>query len=284
MTQKTILVTGGNGQLAASIRELAPSYTSFKFIFRESDSLDITDSNLVNTFFLQNRIDWVINCAAYTAVDKAETESDLAYNVNKKGAENLAKGCPDNIKFIHISTDFVFDGQKDTPYNEEDSTNPIGVYGHSKLEGEIAVTSSLEKYYIIRTAWLYSEFGSNFLKTMMRLAETKSEINVVKDQIGSPTYALDLAKALMKIITEDNNKFGIYHYSNEGEISWYDFAKTIFDITKSTIKVNPIPSSEYPTPAKRPKYSVLDKNKIKDAFDAEVPNWKDSLKKAISKL
>lgn len=284
MTQKTILVTGGNGQLAASIRELAPSYTSFKFIFRDSDSLDITDSDLVNTFFLQNRIDWVINCAAYTAVDKAETELDLAYNVNKKGAENLAKGCSDNVKFIHISTDFVFDGQKDTPYNEEDATNPIGVYGHSKLEGEIAVTSSLEKYYIIRTAWLYSQFGSNFLKTMMRLAETKSEINVVNDQIGSPTYALDLAKALMKIIIEDNNKFGIYHYSNEGEISWYDFAKTIFDITKSRIKVNPIPSTEYPTPAKRPKYSVLDKNKIINAFDSEVPNWKDSLKKAIYKL
>lgn len=284
MTQKTILVTGGNGQLAASIRELAPSYTSFKFIFRDSDSLDITDSDLVNTFFLQNRIDWVINCAAYTAVDKAEAELDLAYNVNKKGTENLAKGCSDNIKFIHISTDFVFDGQKNTPYNEEDPTNPIGVYGHSKLEGEIALTSSFEKYYIIRTAWLYSEFGSNFLKTMMRLAETKSEINVVNDQIGSPTYALDLAKALMKIITDDNNKFGIYHYSNEGEISWYDFAKTIFDITKSTIKVNPIPSTEYPTPAKRPKYSVLDKNKIINAFDAEVPNWKDSLKKAIYKL
>lgn len=285
MMGKTILVTGGNGQLAACIKELAPNYTSFNFIFADTDSLDITNSDLVNNFFLKNNIEWVINCAAYTAVDRAEIDIDQCYKVNKKGAENLANACKaGNAKLIHISTDFVFDGRKPTPYIEDDNTNPLGVYGQSKLEGELVITSSLKQYYIVRTAWLYSEFGNNFLKTMLRLAEIKSEINVVDDQIGSPTYAMDLAQALLKIITEDNNNFGIYHYSNEGEISWYDFAKTIFNLTKSPIKVNPIPTSRYPTAAKRPEYSVLDKNKIISVFGVETPNWEDSLKKAINRL
>jgi len=281
---KTILVTGANGQLAKCIKDLESEFSEFKFIYTNSSEFDITKKDQI-AFFNNYKIDWCINCAAYTAVDLAENESDKAKEVNTYGCKNLAQACKDfNINLIHISTDFVFDGNASQAYKETDATNPIGVYGLSKLNGENEIISILENYYIIRASWLYSEYGNNFLKTMLRLAKDRNEINVVADQIGTPTYAKDLAKMLLKIIEKENKNFGIYHYSNEGVASWYDFAKAIFDKKNSTIKINPISSENYPTPAKRPSFSVLDKSKIKSTFQIEIPYWRDSLKTAMSRI
>jgi len=281
---KTILVTGANGQLAKCIKDLESEFPGFKFIYTNSSEFDITKKDQT-AFFNTYEIDWCINSAAYTAVDLAERESDKATEVNTLGCKNIAQACKDfNINLVHISTDFVFDGNTSQAYRETDTTNPIGIYGLTKLNGENEIISVLENHYIIRTSWLYSEYGNNFLKTMLRLAKDRKEINVVENQIGTPTYAKDLAKMLLIIIEKENKNFGIYHYSNEGVASWYDFAKAIFEINNSSIKINPIPSENYPTPAKRPSFSVLDKSKIKNTFQIEIPYWRDSLKTAMSRI
>lgn len=282
---KTILVTGGDGQLAMCIKDLESNYPDFKFTYTNSSELDISNLNQVNKTFSIQKFDWCINCAAYTAVDLAETEIQKAHDVNQIGAKNLALACKQyKTKLIHISTDFVFDGNMPKAYTELIATNPLGIYGLSKLKGEQEITSILSNYFIIRTSWLYSEHGNNFLKTMLRLASTKDEIGVVSDQIGAPTYAKDLAQMIIHLMHVESNEYGIYNFSNQGIASWYDFAKAIFELSKSNIKVNPIPTSSYPTPAKRPPFSVLDTTKIKTSFQIEIPYWRDSLKTAISNL
>ncbi|GAA3777044.1 dTDP-4-dehydrorhamnose reductase [Corallibacter vietnamensis] len=280
-----VLITGSNGQLATCIKDLERQHPNLSFIYTNSSQLDLTNQEAINLFFETNKIDWCINCAAYTAVDKAETDTEKAFKVNEQGPKHLALACNNhNVKLIHVSTDFVFDGSKSSPYNEEDQTKPLGVYGTSKLQGELAIKDVMNAFFIVRTSWLYSEHGNNFMKTMLRLAQTNKELNIVADQVGTPTYAKDLAGALLRIITSNSNKYGVYHYSNEGVTSWYDFAKAIFDISEIEIKVNPIPSKEFPTPAKRPSYSVLDKQKIKENLNIETLYWRERLKTAIKNL
>ncbi len=277
-----VLVTGASGQLGQSIEFVASKYPEIQFIFASSQDLDITNEDRVNTFFDQNNIDYCINTAAYTAVDKAESESDKAYLINVIGSRYLAKACQKSeTTLLHISTDFVFDGTASVPYSETDTTNPIGIYGKTKLEGEIEVALHCEKHFIIRTSWVYSQFGNNFMKTMLRLAQDRDSLNVVNDQIGTPTNALDLAETLLAIIKSDSTEYGIYNFSNEGVCSWYDFAKEIFRVNAISITVNPIPTEAYPTPAKRPAYSVLDKTKIKTIFGINIKSWQDSLLQTI---
>jgi dTDP-4-dehydrorhamnose reductase len=276
-----ILVTGASGQLGQSFQFIANEYNDYKFVFKNSKELDVTNSTQVDNAFDLIKPNFCINCAAYTAVDKAETETDLAYKINVLAVENLANSCKkQNIPFIHISTDFIFDGTKKTPYLETDATNPLGVYGKTKLDGELILQKTWEKHIIIRTSWVYSQFGNNFMKTMLRLGAEKTELSVVSDQTGTPTYAVDLAHAILKIVQKP--VFGVYNYSNLGVCSWYDFAQKIFEISENKIIIHPIKSIQYPTPAERPKYSVLDKTKIMDTFDLEIPNWEDSLKKVLS--
>ena len=279
-----VLVTGSNGQLASCIKDLAKRDTSLNFIYTDYQELDICDLNQIELFFKSNqKIDYCINCAAYTAVDKAESEVEKTFEINAQGAKNLAIVCSEfDTVLIQVSTDFVFDGEKTEPYTETDVANPISVYGASKLQGEVEIQKTYKKHFIIRTSWLYSEHGNNFMKTMLRLAETRDEISVVSDQIGTPTYAGDLANVILKIITSNTRSFGLYHYSNEGETSWYDFAKAIFEASNLKIKVNAIKTEAYPTPAKRPVYSVMDKTKIKSVLKMKTLDWQDSLKKAIA--
>lgn len=283
-----VLVTGSKGQLGQSIQFIANNYPEIEFVFCDSSTLDITDLNNTQKIFKQYKPNYCINAAAYTAVDKAESEPDKAHLINVIGAKNLAEVCKENNTILlHISTDFVFDGDSSklrmtNGYTEEDQPNPTGVYGQTKLDGEKAIQSTFENYYIIRTSWVYSQFGNNFMKTMLRLASERETISVVNDQIGTPTYAIDLAEVLIKIIhySESNSiqPFGIYNFSNEGQCSWYDFAKKIFEVNKISINLLPIPTSSFPTPAKRPSYSVLDKSKIKTTFGVEISNWENSLK------
>jgi dTDP-4-dehydrorhamnose reductase len=285
-----VLVTGSNGQLGMELRILAASYPQYNFIFLSHLDLPIENRETVFYFFRNYSPDYCINCAAYTAVDKAESEKNLAFDINTEGAVLLAAACSVyNTKLIHISTDYVFDGTASVPYKEDDSTNPQSVYGESKLEGEMQVVQFNKEAIIIRTSWVYSEFGKNFVKTMLKLMSEKKEINVVSDQIGSPTYAADLAETIMGIIL--NSQFsiinwtsGIYHFSNEGIISWYDFAIAIKELSGSTCKINPIPTSQFPTPAKRPAYSVLDKTKIQKTFSIQLKDWKQSLDHCIKKI
>jgi dTDP-4-dehydrorhamnose reductase len=280
-----VLVTGGYGQLAKSIKDVAPISPKLNIVFKGSDTLDITDLEALKTAFQENKFDYCINCAAYTSVDKAEEDTDAAYKVNEIGVKHLAKICSEyNVVLIHISTDFVFDGNASKPYNEAYETNPLSIYGLSKLKGEIVIQETCSQHFIIRTSWLYSEYNHNFLKTMLRLANTRDEIKVVSDQIGTPTYAKDLAQTLLEIINKNNNAFGLYHFSNEGVASWYDFAVAIFEETKATTKVLPIKTKDYPTPATRPNFSVLDKTKIKASLDITIPHWRKSLRKAILNL
>jgi dTDP-4-dehydrorhamnose reductase len=275
-----ILVTGASGQLGQSFQNIAKDYINFKFIFKNSQELDITSLAQVESAFETFQPNFCINCAAFTAVDKAETEIELAYKINVVAVENLAIICKkSNITLIHISTDFIFDGTKNTPYQETDTTNPLGIYGKTKLDGEIILQKTWEKHIIIRTSWVYSQFGNNFLKTMLRLGAERKELSVVSDQIGTPTYAVDLARAILKMIQKP--VFGVYNYSNLGICSWYDFAEKIFEIAKINIILHPIKSIQYPTPAERPKYSVLDKSKIMKTFDLEIPHWEDSLRKVM---
>lgn len=273
-----ILVTGASGQLGQSIQFIASNYSDCQFIFASSTDLDITNQERVNHFFDTNTIDFCINTAAYTAVDKAESEIEKAEAINVVGPRNLAIACQKSqVKLLHISTDFVFDGASSKPYLETDATNPLGIYGKTKLEGEQAVANAMNDYFIIRTSWVYSQFGNNFMKTMLRLASERDTLSIVSDQIGSPTNAIDLAKALLSIIQSNSSKYGIYNFSNEGIASWYDFATEIFRINKVVINVNPIPTEAFPTPAKRPKYSLLDKSKIKNAFGIDIKTWQESL-------
>jgi len=274
-----VLVTGGKGQLASCIKDIDKQYEDLNFIYTDYQELDICDLNQVNAFFKSNqKIDYCINCAAYTAVDKAEIEVDKVFEINATGPKNLAVACREfDTILIQVSTDFVFDGEKDEPYSETDVAKPISVYGASKLQGEQEIIKTLETYFILRTSWLYSEHGTNFMKTMLKLAETRDEISVVSDQIGTPTYAGDLAAVILKIISSKNINFGLYHYSNEGVASWYDFAKAIFEASNIEIKLNPIKTSAYPTPAKRPVYSVMDKTKVKSRLKVEIPFWSESL-------
>ena len=277
-----VLVTGASGQLGQALQSIASSYTNVAFHFLNSSELNITDLEQCKAVFNTIKPDFCINAAAYTAVDKAESEFDKATLINVKGAENLAHVCKDqNTILLHISTDFVFDGTATKPYTEEDIPNPSGVYGQTKLDGEKAIQAILDNYFIIRTSWVYSEFGNNFMKTMLRLGTERSSLSVVNDQIGTPTNAVDLARVLLEIIKSDKKDFGIYNFSNEGQCSWYDFAKKIFEINKIEIDLQAIPTSAYPTLAKRPCYSVLDKSKIKKVFGVEVENWEESLNNVL---
>lgn len=286
MAQKKILVTGSNGQLGSEIRELSNSYPGYAFFFTDRDELSIIDEKAVNTFFDKHQPSFCINCAAYTAVDKAEdpAETPFAEALNADAAGYLAKACArHHTKFIHVSTDYVFDGNNTVPYKETDITEPASVYGITKLNGEqqaMAHTDSI----IVRTAWVYSPYGKNFVKTMLHLMQNKPRISVVSDQYGTPTYAADLAAAIMQIIASGKWQPGIYHYTNEGKISWYEFALAIKEITGAACEVKAIPTSEYPTPAKRPAWSVLDKSKIREVYSIEIPGWRKSLEACISKI
>ncbi|WP_405384873.1 dTDP-4-dehydrorhamnose reductase [Maribacter sp. LLG6340-A2] len=282
---KNVLVTGGKGQLATSIKAISNTLDNVHFIFVDVEDLDITNTNQVNNYFKSHNITHCVNCAAYTAVDKAENEKEMAMLVNNIGAKNLALACnTNNAKLIQISTDFVFDGKKSNLYNEKDDVEPLSVYGETKLKGELAIANILKEHYIIRTSWLYSEYGHNFVKTMLTLAANRDELSIVCDQIGTPTYAGDLAALILLIITEDNKAYGVYHYSNEGVASWYDFAKAIFEESEVNVKVLPIKTEQYPTPATRPAFSVLDKTKIKQLMKIEIPYWRSSLKNCIANL
>lgn len=274
------LVTGGNGQLAQCLKEIVKYHDELDITFQDLPDLDITNKQQLESYFSNNELDYCINCAAYTAVDLAEEQSELAYAVNAEGPKNIAMLCLKyNIKLIHISTDFVFDGQQRTPYSETDAPNPLSVYGASKLQGERNIQDVMENYFIVRTSWLYSEYGKNFMKTMLKLSETRDQISVVSDQIGSPTYAGDLAAALTKIVLSSSTNYGVYHYSNLGTTSRYDFAVEIFKQFGKTIEVKPIKTKDYSTAAKRPKCSVLDTTKIKNNFNCTINDWQTSLNK-----
>lgn len=284
-----VLVTGAGGQLGQALQFIAPNYPEIQFVFCDSTKLDITNFNNVKQLFKQFKPDFCINAAAYTAVDKAEIEPEKAHLINVIGPKNLAVVCQEfDTVLLHISTDFVFDGMKNSPYSEEDTPNPSGVYGQTKLEGEKAIQETWQKHFIIRTSWVYSQFGNNFMKTMLRLASERDKLSVVNDQIGTPTNAVDLAEVLVKICTSifhlpSFNLFGIYNFSNEGQCSWYYFAKKIFEFNNIKINLEPIPTTSFPTPAKRPGYSVLDKSKIKKVFgpeiSGEVKYWEEGLKR-----
>ncbi|MCF6129786.1 dTDP-4-dehydrorhamnose reductase [Flavobacterium sp. AS60] len=279
-----VLVTGANGQLGQSLQFIAPMYPNLNFVFCSSADLDISDLEKCQTVFSKIKPNYCINAAAYTAVDKAESEPEKAQLINVIGAKNLAVVCKEyETILIHISTDFVFDGNASKPYTENDIPNPTGVYGQTKLDGEKAIQSIFDNYYIIRTSWVYSRFGNNFMKTMLRLSSERDSISVVNDQIGTPTNAVDLAECLVKIVTSNfqlpTSNFGIYNFSNEGQCSWYDFAKEIFRINNISINLQSIPTTSFPTPAKRPKYSVLDKSKIKANFGFRINHWEKALAK-----
>ena len=285
-----VLITGSNGQLGSEIQELNSKYEKIECVFRDLPELDICDFESLNSFIIDQNINAIINCAAYTAVDKAEENIEIANRVNYSGVSNLVEALNKvDGKFIHISTDYVFDGSNSEPYKESDPVNPIGVYGKTKRAGELAIINSSIDAIVIRTSWLYSSFGNNFVKTMFRLGFEEESINVICDQIGTPTYAKNLAKTCLDILsisdyTRISKKGKIYHYSNEGVASWYDFAISIMELGGFNCKVKAVQTKDYPTLAKRPLYSVLNKAKIKEDFEIDIPYWKDSLKDCINKL
>ena len=282
---KKILVTGANGQLGQCLQKISSQFEEFEFIFTDSETLDITNKEEVNDFFWQNAPDFCINAAAYTAVDLAETDVEKAFLVNADGAENLAEACSENnAQFIHVSTDYVFDGENNLAYTEEDFTNPLGVYGASKLAGDELALEVNPCSVILRTSWVYSEFGKNFVKTMLNLFATKEELNIVADQFGQPTNANDLAEAIMKIIKSEKITPGIFNFSNLGRISWFDFAEKIAELSEAKIKLNAIETSQYPTPAKRPKNSVLDLDKISKTYAIQLKPWEESLEGCVQIL
>lgn len=283
---KTILITGSKGQVGQEFQYLSKD-SAYNFLFVDVAELDITDEEAVLTFFRENTIDCCVNCAAYTAVDKAETAVEIARKVNVEGAKNIAKGCAlRDIPLIHLSTDYVYHNTQNTPFKEGDPTNPQGVYAQTKLEGDEVAIKTNPQTIILRTSWVYSTFGHNFVKTMLRLGQERDKLTVIFDQIGTPTYARDIANAILNIIPKMNKetKWGVYHFSNEGVTSWYDFAKAIFEITDIDCVVQPIETKDYPTPAKRPPFSVLNKGKIKSEFGIEIPHWRDSLKTCLVSL
>lgn len=280
-----IVVFGASGQLGQCFKNLAEKEGLANIYFPPESEANILDNEALKKVFETYKPVYSINCAAYTAVDKAEDDRELAEKINKTGVENLSKHCLENgSTFIHISTDFVFKGDKPKPRTEEDIAEPISVYGHTKLDGEKVVEAILEKYFIVRTGWLYSEFANNFVKTMLKLGAERDELRIIADQTGTPTYAIDLAGFILQIIRSESTAYGIYHYSNEGVTSWYDFTKAIFDISGTKTKVVPIRTDEYKTKATRPPYSVLEKSKAKTTFGIEIPYWRDSLITCIDKL
>jgi len=282
-----ILVTGAKGQLGSELREISSKHLNYNFSFTDVEELDITDHHSVKTYVIENSIQIIINCAAYTAVDKAENELELNNAINHLAVANFAAISKEkSIQLIQISTDYVFDGNNNKPYLETDQTSPQSIYGKTKLAGENSVqTINPKNSIIIRTSWVYSSYGNNFVKTMLKLGKEKKELGVIFDQVGTPTYAGDLAKTILEILPKiKNNDVEIFHYTNEGVCSWYDFAQAIFEISKNSIKINPIETSQYPTTAKRPFYSVLNKTKIKSMFNIEIPYWKNSLIKCSLKL
>ena len=282
---ENIIVFGGAGQLGQCLKKVAGEKGISQINFLSSAEASVLDAGSIDKAFEKYKPAFVINCAAYTAVDKAEEETEQAHAINKIGAENLADACRDfDAILIHISTDFVFKGDVAHPLTETDATDPTGVYGLTKLEGEQAIAEVLKEHIIIRTSWLYSEYGNNFTKTMLKFGAERDQLKIIADQVGTPTYAIDLAECIFDIIASGKKKYGIYHYSNEGVASWYDFAMEIFELSQTQVKVLPIPTSEYPTKATRPPYSVLDKTKIKHTFGIEIPYWRDSLAVCIEKL
>ena len=279
---KKILVTGATGQVGSELKGLAPSYSQLDWVFADRSVLDLSDLKAISQVLDEIQPQIIINCAAYTAVDKAETETELADVLNHQAVAVLAQWSHHNeCQLIHISTDYVFDGKSNIALTEEASTGPINVYGQTKLAGELACLRENPMAIIIRTSWVYSSFGTNFVKTMSKLMQERDSLNVVNDQIGSPTYAADLAKAILTIISHPNWQAGIYHYSNEGAISWYEFALAIQEIGGFRCEITGIPSTDYPTPARRPKYSLLDKSKIATTFAVEVPEYRESLQKCM---
>ncbi|MFA6199355.1 MAG: dTDP-4-dehydrorhamnose reductase [Bacteroidales bacterium] len=284
---KNILVTGGNGQLGSSLKVVSKDYSDYKLFFTDYEELDITSKEAISNYLDTQEFFAIINCAAYTAVDKAESDYDKAELLNSIAPKYLAiEAEKRGIGLIHISTDYVFGNTKNTPIQPLDKdTNPNSAYGKTKLEGEKNIQENVSSYIIIRTAWLYSEFGGNFVKTMIRLGKEKKSINVVYDQVGSPTFAYDLAISIMECLNHLTPETKIIlHYTNEGVCSWYDFAKKIMELEGINCKVNPILSKEYPSPAPRPSYSVLEKQPIKDYLSIEIPHWEDSLKKCLRRL
>lgn len=280
-----ILVTGASGQLGQALKRVVGAQSLQSFHFVGSAELDIANANAVDAIFREQAYTHCINCAAYTQVDQAEEDKEKAYLVNAQGAKNLAEACSKHqVVLIHISTDFVFDGSQKHPYTENDATSPIGVYGASKREGEVYIETLMERYYILRTSWLYSEFGHNFMKTMLRLGAERDQLSVVDDQWGTPTYAVDLAKTILQLVQEDRGGYGLYHYSNEGKATWCQFAQKIMEFSGLAATVLPIPTEAYPTKAKRPKYSVLNKTKIKTLMQAPIPDWEDGLQRALEAL
>ena len=279
------IVIGASGQLGQCLQAVAKEKGSEELVFLSREAADIADTNSLRNAFATYKPAYCINCAAYTAVDKAEDEPEASRQINRDGVMNLSMLCREfGATLIHISTDFVFSGENLHPLSETDATAPVNIYGATKLEGEQAITANLEQYFILRTSWLYSEYGNNFVKTMLRFGREREELRVIWDQIGTPTYAIDLAQAVFRIIESGSQSYGIYHYSNEGLTSWYDFAKSIFEISQTSVRVVPVRTSEYITKARRPAFSVLDKTKIKQKLGLEIPHWRDSLKTCISRL
>ena len=282
-----VLVTGGKGQLGSELKELAPKYKQYQFIFTDMETLDICNHQAVANFIDKNSINTIINCAAYTAVDGAEEQFELADKVNHLAVANFAQIAKEkSLQLVHISTDYVFDGTNHKPYTESDTPNPKSVYGQTKLDGELAIQKiNPQNSMIIRTSWVYSKFGNNFVKTMLRLGSELDELSIVADQIGTPTHAADLAKAIVSIIPQIKNEVvEVYHYSNEGVCSWYDFANAIFEISVLPVKLKPIETSQYPTPAARPFFSVLNKNKIKEKYHIKIPYWRYSVESCLQKM
>lgn len=287
LVQRNVLLTGARGQLGQAIESFVKNRNlPFRFFYADSAKLDITNRDAVFHFVEENSIEFIINGAAYTAVDKAEGEPEIADSINHKGAEHLAQAAAEfGARLIHISTDYVFDGTAEVPYRETDLVNPVSVYGLSKLRGEQAIEKFAKDWIIIRTAWMFSEFGNNFVKTMVRLMSERSELNVVNDQHGTPTYAVDLAEMILLIMDEPEWKSGIYHFTNSDETTWYDFALKIRELKGlNDCKVNPVTSAEYVTAARRPVYSVLDSSKIESAFGVVIPEWEEALERCLRKL
>ena len=292
MEKPTILITGAAGQVGNEFRFLAFTHAQFKFIYTDVEQLDITKLGETLRFFKRNTPQYVINCAAYTAVDKAETDVALATKINANGARNLAKACQaTGATLIQLSTDYVYHNNQNTPFKEGDRTSPKGVYAKTKLRGDLAALKFCERAIVLRTSWVYGTFGNNFVKTMLRLGKEREQLNVVFDQIGTPTYARDLAKAILKVAQKIENQEvdpkilrGVFHYSNEGVTSWYDFTKAIFDIRDIACRVFPIESTQYPTPAARPPFSVLNKAKFRETFSIDIPHWRDSLVACLKEL
>jgi len=280
-----ILVIGAGGQLGQCLKVVAERRGITEIVFPAEQDANILNESGLNDLLAKEQPGFVVNCAAYTAVDKAEDEADLSKSINETGAAYLASSCLANgATLIHVSTDFVFEGNDVKLLKEDDEAKPINVYGVTKLDGEKAVASILPAHFIIRTSWLYSEYANNFVKTMLKLGAERDELNIIADQVGTPTYAIDLANAIYDIIESGETSYGIYHYSNEGVTSWFDFAKAIFYVSQTQVKVNPIPGSAYPTKALRPAFSVMDKTKIKETFNIEIPYWRDSLVACIKQI